>query len=228
MITDQLRAHCRGAIGAFVLLVSFAGVAAAQTGTITGHVMAKGTTQPIPDAHVTVTGTNLGASTNATGAYRISGLKPGTYRVRALRIGYAEQQQSVTITDRQSQTVDFSLEAVATKLEGVVTTVTGQQRKIEVGNAVAQIDAQKDVATKAISKVADLLTSRAAGVQVTPALNVGGGEHRDGCRRLPHARRRARRRDHLGCKQLLRRERIGIDAGIRYSRSRRSACLDGR
>jgi TonB-linked SusC/RagA family outer membrane protein len=175
MITDQLRALCRGAIGAFVLLVSFAGVAAAQSGTITGHVTVKGTSQPIPDAHVTVTGTNLGASTSATGAYRISGLKPGTYKVRALRIGYAEQQQSVTITDSQSQTLDFALEAVATKLEGVVTTVTGQQRKIEVGNAIAQIDAAKDVATKAVANVADLLTSRAAGVQVTPGLNTGGG-----------------------------------------------------
>lgn len=175
MITDQLRALCRGAIGAFVLLVSFAGVVTAQTGSLTGQVMVKGGTQPIPDAHVTVTGTRLGASTSAIGAYRVTGLSAGTYTVRALRIGYAEQQLSVTIAAGQSATLDFSLAPVATKLEGVVTTVTGQQRKIEVGNAIAQVDASKVVETKAVSNVADLLTSRAAGVLVTPGLNTGGG-----------------------------------------------------
>ena len=66
MITDQLRALRRGAIGSFALLVSLAGTAAAQTGTITGHVTVKDSTQPIPDAHVTVTGTNpMSLSTSA-------------------------------------------------------------------------------------------------------------------------------------------------------------------
>ena len=175
MIADQLRALCRSAVGASVLLASFAGVAAAQTGTLTGHVTVKGSTQAIPDAHVTVTGTVLGASTTTSGAYRISGLAAGTYAVHALRIGYADQQLSITIAAGGSATLDFALAPVAARLEGVVTTVTGQQRKIEVGNAIAQVDAAKVVETKAVANVADLLTSRAAGVLVTPGLNTGGG-----------------------------------------------------
>jgi TonB-linked SusC/RagA family outer membrane protein len=175
MITDQLRTLARSVVGAFVLLGALAGVAAAQTGSLTGRVTAKGSNQPIPDAHVTIVGSRLGASTNSEGVYRIAGVPAGAHTVRALRIGYAELTSSVTVTAGAPATLDFSLDVVATKLQEVVTTVTGQQRRVEVGNAIAQVDASKVVETKAVANVADLLTSRAAGVLVTPGLNTGGG-----------------------------------------------------
>jgi TonB-linked SusC/RagA family outer membrane protein len=178
MITDQLRALGRsaiGAVGAFVLLGSLATVAAAQTGSITGRVMAQDGNQPVSDAHVTVVGTGLGAATNAEGRYTIRNVPAGTHVVRALRIGYAEQRQSVVVAAGQSATQDFALQTVATQLQGVVTTATGQQRRVEVGNAIAQVDAAKVAETKAVSGMADLLTSRAPGVLVSPPLNTGGG-----------------------------------------------------
>jgi TonB-linked SusC/RagA family outer membrane protein len=175
MITDQLRVLGRRTVAAFALLGTFASVAAAQTGTISGRVTAQEGSQPIPDARITVVGTNLRAATGTDGSYTVRNVPAGAHVVRALRIGFAEQSRSVTVTAGQAATADFALGAVATRLEGVVTTVTGQQRKIEVGNAIAQIDASKAVETKAVSNVADLLTSRAAGVLVTPGLNTGGG-----------------------------------------------------
>ncbi|MCC6773543.1 MAG: SusC/RagA family TonB-linked outer membrane protein, partial [Gemmatimonadaceae bacterium] len=70
---------------------------------------------------------------------------------------------------------DFAMSAVAMTLNPVVTTATGQQRRVEVGNAIAQVDATALVESRAVSGMGDLLTSRAAGVLVTPGTQTGAG-----------------------------------------------------
>ena len=57
----------------------------------------------------------------------------------------------------------------------IVTTATGQQRRIEVGNAIAQVNAVDVVQTQAVSQVADLLVSKAAGVTVFTGVQTGAG-----------------------------------------------------
>jgi hypothetical protein len=57
----------------------------------------------------------------------------------------------------------------------VVVTATGEQRRIEVGNSIAQVNASEIVETRAVSNMADLLTARAAGVQVIPGTQTGAG-----------------------------------------------------
>ena len=63
---------------------------------ITGTVMTQGA-QPVPDARVTVVGTNLGAVSGSDGRYAIAGVAPGSYTVRAQRIGYAPQSRAIKI-----------------------------------------------------------------------------------------------------------------------------------
>jgi len=50
MIADQFRLLGRSAVGAFVLLASSAGMAAAQTGSLNGRVTARGSNFPVPQA----------------------------------------------------------------------------------------------------------------------------------------------------------------------------------
>ena len=64
---------------------------------------------------------------------------------------------------------------VGLTLNPVVTTATGDQRRVEVGNSIAQIDAAKAVADTAVANVADLLTARAPGVLVIPGTQTGAG-----------------------------------------------------
>ncbi|MGI8549044.1 MAG: SusC/RagA family TonB-linked outer membrane protein [Gemmatimonadaceae bacterium] len=175
MIADQFRLIGRSAVGAFVLLASSAGMAAAQTGSLNGRVTAQGSNQPIPEVRITVVGTNLAAATTAEGRYTIRNVPAGTHVLRVLRIGYAEQTRSVPVAAGQSVTTDFSLQPVATQLEGVVTTATGQQRAVTVGNSIAQVNAAAVVATRAVANVGDLLTSRAPGVLVIPGTQTGAG-----------------------------------------------------
>ena len=149
--------------------------AQAQQGTITGRVTDAATNQPIAAAQVAVVGTNQGTQTNTDGQYTLRGVGPGQVEVRVLRLGYAEMRKGVNVTAGQSATLDFAMSAVAMTLNPVVTTATGQQRRVEVGNAIAQVDATALVESRAVSGMGDLLTSRAAGVLVTPGTQTGAG-----------------------------------------------------
>ncbi len=155
--------------------LAFAARAQAQQGTITGRVVDSLTREPVAAAQVSVVGTGVGSQTNNDGQYTLRGVTPGQVEVRVLRIGFAEQRRRVTVAAGQAATLDFEIRAVAMSLSPVVTTATGQQRRIEVGNAIAQVDAAEVVQTRAVSNMGDLLTSRAAGVQVLPGTQTGAG-----------------------------------------------------
>ncbi|HEX5832015.1 MAG TPA: carboxypeptidase regulatory-like domain-containing protein, partial [Gemmatimonadaceae bacterium] len=164
-------------------LAAFLGTTAAATldaqaqeqGSITGRVTDAASGQPVPTVQVNVLGTALGTQTNSDGQYTIRGIRPGAVEVRALRVGYAEQKQSVTVTAGQAATANFQMRSVAINLTPVVTTATGEQRRVEVGNSIAQMNAAEVVKSSAVSNVADLLTSRAAGVMVIPGTQTGAG-----------------------------------------------------
>jgi len=155
-----------------------AGTAAAQTpqqGNITGRVTDMATGQPVSAAQVNVVGTTLGTQASQDGQYTIRGVNPGTVEVRVLRVGFSEMKQTVTVTAGQTVTANFQMRGVVTTLAPVVTTATGEQRRVEVGNAIAQVDAAKVVETQAITNVADVLVSKAPGVMVIPGTQTGAG-----------------------------------------------------
>lgn len=146
-----------------------------QQGIITGRVTDATTGQPISSTRVNVVSTAIGALTNDQGQYTIRGVSPGTYTVRVLRVGYAEQRGTAQVGAGQTATLDLQMRAVAVTLNPVVTTATGEQRRVEVGNSIAQVDAAKVVETRAVSNMGDLLTARAPGVQVVGGTQIGAG-----------------------------------------------------
>jgi TonB-linked SusC/RagA family outer membrane protein len=159
---------------AVTLAVGTAG-AQVQQGTIAGRVTDAATGQPIASVQLQVVGTNAGTLTNAEGSFTIRNLAAGTYTVRALRVGFAEASQSVRVSAGGTATASFQMRSVPTTLTPVVTTATGEQRRVEIGNAIAQVDAAKTVQQTAVSGIADLLTARAPGVLVIPPTQTGAG-----------------------------------------------------
>ncbi len=149
--------------------------AQAQQSTISGRVTDAASSLPVAAAQISVVGTNQRTETNTDGRYTLQGVSPGQVEVRVLRIGFAEMRRSVTLTSGQTATLDFAITAVAVTLNPIVTTATGQQRRVEVGNAIAQVDAAGLVESRAVSGMGDLLTSRAAGVQISPGTQTGAG-----------------------------------------------------
>lgn len=146
-----------------------------QQGRVSGRVLDAMSGQPVAAAQVGVVGTQLGTQTNSDGVYTIRGVTPGSVELRVLRVGYAEQRQRVTVAADVQATADFRMTPVAMSLSPVVTTATGEQRRVEVGNAIAQVDAAKVVESSSVTNMGDLLASRAAGVMVTPGTQTGAG-----------------------------------------------------
>ena len=136
-----------------------ASAAQAQRGSIRGRVTEEGNDRPIPQTQVGIVGSTIGALTDGDGRYVLNSVAPGQVTVRVVRIGYGGQSKTVTVAAGETATVDFQLASVAMKLNPIVTTATGQQRRIEVGNAIAQVNAVDIVETQAVSQMADLLVS---------------------------------------------------------------------
>jgi TonB-linked SusC/RagA family outer membrane protein len=170
--------HLRSVLRTLTLAALIAPVVAAaqgQQGTVAGRITDAASGQPVAGALVSVVGTALGTHTNSEGQYSIRGVGAGAVELRALRVGYGEQRQPVTIVAGQTATLDFRMAPMATVLSPVVTTATGDQRRVEVGNSIAQINATDIVEKSAVSTMGDLLTAKAAGVMVIPGTQTGAG-----------------------------------------------------
>jgi TonB-linked SusC/RagA family outer membrane protein len=144
-------------------------------GTITGRITDGGTGEPVQDVRVYVLGTSLATASRTDGRYTLVNVPAGARDVRVTRVGYTEQKKSVTVTTGQSATLDFALTAAAIKLPDVVATATGEQRRVELGNAVSTINVAEVTQTAAISSLTDVLNSRTPGVSVVAGSQTGSG-----------------------------------------------------
>jgi TonB-linked SusC/RagA family outer membrane protein len=145
------------------------------TGTLSVRVTDAANQRPIEAARVFLVGTTYGGQTGPDGTLTLRALPPGNATVRVLRVGYAEQSKPVTIAAGQTATVTVAMTAAAVNLAAVVTTATGEQRRIEIGNATANIDVAKVTESAPVSNMNDLLNSRAPGVTVTSGTQTGTG-----------------------------------------------------
>jgi TonB-linked SusC/RagA family outer membrane protein len=154
-------------IAVAVSLLGTASLARAQEpGTVAGRVIDATSNAPIPAAQVVLVGTTRGVVAGDDGRFRIAGVRPGTYQVRALRLGYQASTQTVDVTSGGTVDVNFSLAPAAVSLEEVVTTATGErERKREIGSAVSTLQpATEQIA--AAQNISQLLAGKVPGVDV--------------------------------------------------------------
>jgi TonB-linked SusC/RagA family outer membrane protein len=163
------------AIALFALTTLATGVAAAQGGVISGTVTTQGTGEPVAEGRVLVIGTSLFAYTASDGRYTIRNVPAGQYVVRVLRVGLAEQKKPVAVATGQTVTLDFEMARAVVQLQEVVTTATGEQRRVELGNSVSSVLASKRTEAAPVTDLASLLVAQAPGVQVLPGNEVGTG-----------------------------------------------------
>ncbi len=140
-------------------------------GTISGRVVDSTSQQPLVGVTVRISGTQRGTQTQADGAFTIAGVPTGPQPLQANRIGYAAQQQQVTVTAGGTTTVQFLLRPVVTTLNEIVVTGYGTQRRAAITGAVATINADQAI-VGVQPNVNNLIQGRAAGVNVT----VNSGE----------------------------------------------------
>ncbi len=147
---------------------------AQQTGTVSGTVLEAMTHEPVSSAQVTVAGTDLGALSDAEGAYRIEGVPVGPGEIRIQRLGYAPMVRSVEIEAGLTLELNVELEVSVLALDGLVVTALGVQRRRELGNSASTIRASREVEMASPPSLSTLLQGRAPGVQVLQSSGTVG------------------------------------------------------
>lgn len=143
-------------------------------GVVAGRVVDSATGRGLSGATIKVVGTKLSAVTSDSGGFTLKAVPLGE-RVLAVRLfGYKMAERAITLADTGRVTVRIRLASVSTVLSGVVTTATGTQRRLEVGNdiAVLNVDSIRQVAP--ITTVTDILESRVPGLTVVHSSGAPG------------------------------------------------------
>src|SRR5689334_23245626 len=145
-----------------------------QQGVLTGLVVDQADGSPLESARVLLSGTSQIQTTNREGRFTFRDVAPGTREIRVLRVGYKPAVQTVAVVAGQTATLSFSLTPAAVQLDELVTTATGEQRKLEIGNTVTTIDAAKVAEQSPITEFTNLISGRAPGVQVLKSSGTTG------------------------------------------------------
>lgn len=165
----QLRPFFSGRRAGFALVLALLALQVhAQTNTVRGKVSS--TTDPagIPGISVIVKNTNIGTTTDATGAYAIAVEEGGVLVFSG--IGYQSVEQPVN----GSTVIDVSLTEDISQLNEVVVVGYGTQKKSDLTGSVASISESQFRKTPMVS-LDNGLKGRAAGVQVTSTSFQPGG-----------------------------------------------------
>src|SRR5262245_24339450 len=123
--------------------------AQAQQGTVNGTVVVEGAQRPLAGAQVVVEGqNNIGAVTDASGRFRISGLTGTSVTLSVRSLGYRPETQTVTIG---ANNIRFVLSARAVELNQVVVTGTaGGEQLRSLGTSVAAVNVSDVTAKTAV------------------------------------------------------------------------------
>lgn len=159
--------------GAFLaLLLVLAQIGFAQSRIVTGTVTDSKDASPVSGASVTIKGTKLGTTTDASGVFRINVDNSNTILV-ITSVGF--NRMEVAVGSQSELTVGVT--ASANNLNEVVVVGYGTTRKRDLTGAVATVSA-KDFVKGAIQTPEQLIAGKVAGVQITSNNGAAGSGSR--------------------------------------------------
>lgn len=148
------------------------------TGTIVGRVVDSAGGQGLGRATVKVQGTKLTAVTSDSGTFTLRDVPEGDQVVVVRLFGYRPVNRIVTVKAGEPIRVHIALAVAPSILSGVVTTATGQQRRMEVGNDITTLNVDSIRQVAPITSVTDLLESRVPGLTVVHSSGTPGDPSR--------------------------------------------------
>lgn len=146
----------------------------AQGGVVAGTVVDARTLRGLDGAQVQVQGTTVGAMSDASGAFRLTGVQGASVTLQVRRLGF----RPATVSARVGQT-DLRVvltEQVASLSEVVITGTAEPVERRAIGNAVTKVDAATIQQIAPSPDITNILNGKAAGVVVTQGSGaVGSG-----------------------------------------------------
>ncbi len=159
-------------VAGLIGMIGMATAALAQTGTLTGRVAAADNGAPLPGANVILLETDLGATTDSAGAYVLTNLPPGTYRLQASFIGYTRTTvEDVKVLFNLTTAIDIALQAEVLQGKDITVVASHQNIKREVSANLAIMDAE-NLQDLPIATIEDALRLQAG---IEPDLTIRGG-----------------------------------------------------
>ena len=144
------------------------------TGVVTGRVTDRASGLPINGVRVTIgTDGTIGANTDTDGRYFVRGVPAGSPTIRAVRIGYRPETQTLTVRGNDTLRVNLSMAVSAVDLAQVVVTGTGgavEKRKIGASLGTMDVAAQQELMP--VNNFSNVLAGKMTGVR---SVGVGGG-----------------------------------------------------
>jgi TonB-linked SusC/RagA family outer membrane protein len=148
------------------------------TGMVSGTVTDSASGKEISGATVAIKGTKLSTTTGKMGNFVLRDVPTGMQLLTVKLFGYKPAAQAVTVEEDRRVSVRLMLIPTATVLSGVVTTATGTQRKLTVGNDITSINVDSVMHVAPISSVTDLLETRVPGLTIQHSSGAPGDPSR--------------------------------------------------
>jgi len=170
-VQRRTRAAFVAVLSAALLLPLAAPASAQATGRIVGVVTDASNMAPLGGVQVFIPGTSHGTLSNPEGRFLLLNVPAGEHTIRALVIGYAAQETSVTVPAGETVTLNLSLQVSAVALDEMVVTGQGRQTsRREIGNTIATVNTEA-LSTAPVTSMSELLQGRSAGMTIM----TGGG-----------------------------------------------------
>lgn len=149
-----------------------------RAGAISGHVVDSATGRGLSGATVAVQGIKLSAMTGDSGRFTLRNVPVGDRVVVVRLFGYRPATRPVTVSEGDVTSIRLELAPAPNVLSGVVTTATGQQRRIEVGNDITVLNADSILRIAPVSNLTEMLATRVPGLIVQNTSGIPGAPSR--------------------------------------------------
>ncbi len=144
------------------------------TGEVAGVVIDSSTRKPLSGVTITVAGTQLGATSDASGRFVISRVPSGAHELLIKLLGYRSLRRAVDIKAGETARVNMEMVPATTMLSGVVTTATGVQDRRSIGNDITVLNVDSIVRMTPVSSLSDILETRVPGLTVIHSSGIPG------------------------------------------------------
>jgi TonB-dependent SusC/RagA subfamily outer membrane receptor len=148
------------------------------TGTVAGRVVDSATGRGLAGVTIKIAGLPASMVTSDSGRFTLRDVPVGPRMLSARVFGYRPTEQLVTVASDGRVTVRLVMAAAPNILSGVVTTASGQQRRVEVGNDITTINVDSVLQQAPITSVTDLLENRVPGLTVQRSSGTPGAPAR--------------------------------------------------
>jgi len=161
----------------FIFLGTYA---AAQTSSVKGVITDSKTGEKLVGANVHIAGTELGATTDVNGAYSITDIKPGSYKINIKYIGYTLYEKQITLAPNQVLSLSISIVSSSEQLQNVdvVGRLATETEAASRANEKNSDNIKNVVSAQAIAKSPDInaanVLQRVSGVTIQR--NAGGDD----------------------------------------------------